>query len=231
MKINPVKKYTPGYPTREETLKNPELLKNLPKRWKGLLVSSSIISAMLLAGCKDVNSPKDIVDKLIPKPQPTGLIMGLIVMEHYSLTDEEAIEIILDEFSKSGLDFDVVHTDNVVADVPVNIKIDNESNEYEYSILNSEINVDGINRDLNISFEYISEDDFVNWTKDVRFLYADQRGHFLDDFLKDKCLNTKEGELVLALYHKSDYDLGVIEEELREQVRDFIDMLKTQGVI
>lgn len=231
MKICKVYKYKPGYPRREDTLNNPNLLKNTPNRWKNLLVSGSVLSSVILSSC-GVNSPQDLLNKLIPTPTPQqGFFGGMIVIQEYYFTDEEAIDVIVDEFANSGIAFDTVNTDKVVAELPVDVKFDVRNDKFKYYTLSTGLNVDGINKDYKISFEYVSKEDFSKWTTDENMNSEHIKGKFLDEFLEEGIFETKNGELVMAFYNSSHHDPTWLEEELRQQVREFVQMLQEQGVL
>ncbi|HHT94148.1 MAG TPA: hypothetical protein GXZ66_11705 [Clostridiaceae bacterium] len=227
MQIHKVKKYNAGYPKREETLKNPNLLKNAPDRWKALLASGTILSSVILASC-GINSPQDLWNKIKPTPTPP-LIEGVVISIPYYYIDEEAIDIIVDEFKAYGIMFDSENTKRVVAELPVDVKSIGDSMEFEYYTLTSEFIVDGTSEDLSISFEFISKEDFSKWAGQDN-MYPYYSTTFLRGFLEDGKFNTKNDEIVLAFYSKHT-NVDNMEKDLRKQVRDFIQMLEYQGVI
>lgn len=231
MKVNKVRKYQPGYPKKKDTLNNPNLLKSMPGRWKNLLVSGSVLSSVVLTSC-GVSSPQDLLNKLIPTPTPPrGFFGGMIVIQEYYFTDEEAVDIIVEEFANCGIAFDTVNTDKVVAELPVDVKFDMRNDKFDYYTLPSGFYVDGVNKRYNISFEYVSSEDFSKWTTDENMNSEHIKGKFLDEFLEDGIFETKNGELVMAFYNSSHHDPAWLEEELRQQVREFIQMLHEQGVL
>lgn len=230
MKVSKVRNYKPGYPRKEDALSNPNLLKNIPNRWKNLLLTGSVLSFLLLASC-DMNDPQKLLSKLIPKSTLQGHTSGMIVLKEFDYTDEEAISVILDEFAKHGITFEVDNTCNVHAELPVDVRMDAGNQTFDYYTLLSGLDVDGHNEEYNISFEYVSQDDFSKWTSNELLLSGFLRKEFLDYFFEDGLFKTENDEFVMAFYNHPHYDPAGLEEDLRNQVREFIHMLESQGII
>ncbi len=220
MKVCKVRKYKAGYPNREETLLNPILLKNMPDRWKGLVVSGSLFSSVLLASC----TPGTLFTRTGPAVLAGDMYVSL------SFTEDEGVEIILDEFKACCIDFEHAYRVKVNAEVPVDVKQD--EGEYAYKVLNAELEVDGRNKDGSVFFEFVSQYDFSKWTEDKVLLEDDyMRGQFLEEFFEDGVFKTENGEIVAVFYNTRGSDHNSMEEELRQQVRDFIKMMEEQGVL
>lgn len=219
MKFSKIKRYSPGYPTRLQTISNPDLLKKTPDRWKGLLVSGTLFSSALFAGCNPMN--------LFNRTQQV-VLMGE-VMVYVELAEDEAVDIIIDEFRAQGYEFDYAYGKNVNAELPMDFRFEEE---YEYDDLMTELEVDGMSKDGSIFFEFVSKHDVTYWTNDSDMrndVYL--RGQFLKEYFKEGMFKTENGEVVAAFYNMKGSDHDSLEEELRQQVRDFIRLMEEQGVL
>ncbi len=219
MKICKARRYNAGYPTKEETLINPEILKNMPERWKGLLVSGTLFSSVLLASC----DPRTLFNRTVP------VVLAGDAYVTLTFAEDEGVEIIIDEFLAQGIEFEHAYRVKVNAELPVDVEYEEE---FEYHTLKAELEVDGMSKDGTIYFEFVSHHDFSKWTDD-KVLIDDYftRGEFLKEFFEDGMFETENGEIVAAFYNTQGFDYGSMEEELRQQVRDFIKMMEEQGIL
>src|SRR5690554_1863029 len=125
MEVYNVKKHNPGYPTKDKAFIDPDLLRSTPNRWKGLFALGTVLSISVLSSCQN-QSPGQFVRNLFNNTPSSQVLMGDVMVVPTVLSEQEAIDIILDEASKHGIDFDVVDTKQVIAKIPVNIELDEE---------------------------------------------------------------------------------------------------------
>ncbi len=132
MEIKPIEKYkTPKYPLKYMVLNNPNILKNIPKRWKGnAKIGIALSSLLLLTLTACSQSGKKLPDEVVSSNKPVDLSNRKIaanvipgqkvspIFEHGEgsgsfgcvsvsppvfLSEEEALGIIVEEASKYGL--------------------------------------------------------------------------------------------------------------------------------
>ncbi len=301
MQIKPIKKYKiPKYPIKYVILNDPNILKNIPRRWKGNAKVGIALSSLLLltlAACsqRGVKLPEEAVSNNKPIDLSNRKIAANVIpgqkaspiFEHGEgsgsygcvsvsppvfLSEEEALEVIIEEAAKYGLNFypgaeeletsielnttqvqeEIVFSNTTIIDRDTSVKIDNSSHKYTRA---GKIVLDGGNEDGRISFEYVSVDDFKQWNpnfSEVSIFYTYDIKKTAQTFVENIKDNTNHSyvgtfydpmpctEIELTAedsgihYTEKEFEtksLEASENDLREQVRDFICWLKAEGVI
>ena len=273
MDIMPVKKYKdPNYPSKEMVLDNPELLKNLPDRWKGNIYVKAAFSTLLmftLTACGVRNNGSSEVNTKINKAEVAPIFehgkgrgsFGCVsVAPPAFLSEEEAFQVIQEEAKKYGITFDkdAKELKNVgIPETKLYLKPEGDAKNYKEDggIVNTSrkgnLMLDGYDNEKKLAFEFISKEDYEKWhvkenihstVEDFDFLST---AKVLNDGLKNKNEDTTIGvfynpmTMLSAEQIKSQSDWKINEnlvkakaqEELRAQVRDFLEWLKAQGIV
>lgn len=216
-----MKRYNiPVYPTKDIVDRDRSVLKSIPQRWKSNAPIGVILSGLLvlpLSGC-DYGRTAGV-------PEP---IMNL-------LTEDEARLVIMDEAKKAGINFEL--TDKEIKDVDMLFKDTyNKDGKKKDSNAPITLKLDGYDEDNKIAFEFVSENDFNEWTNSAKeqgkLEYCNFDGEVVSKNLKEAANRNKEDIIVGTFYNS--IDAGNIEdskEMLRTQVIEFIEWLKSEGII
>ncbi|MBN2498496.1 MAG: hypothetical protein JXR96_28150 [Deltaproteobacteria bacterium] len=195
MKPEPLKRYrTPAYPTKLMIMRDPEILKKSMSTFR--LPGTGLASALALfvaasGGC-------------------TATTGCMVVLPPVYLTEEEAMEIIRDEFASHG----------------VNLSVD----PADVSALELAVDADAVDLDHGIAVEFISKDDCV----------AEGGGEAEDEYCDFDAVKAEQESLVAhenpEVHFEAFSDPAQGNEEhseqlLREQVRIFAEWLQSEGVI
>lgn len=121
MKVMPVKQYSePDFPTRNIIDEHPELLRLVPKRWRGNPVVIAALTGMLAItlGVRSFAAPDEAKQKARVAPifehgQGQGSFGCVAVNPPVFLSEDEARKVILEEAKRAGIDFKV---DSLVID-------------------------------------------------------------------------------------------------------------------
>jgi hypothetical protein len=215
IKTSPVKAYkTPSYPSMETASLNPDLLKKLPERWrhnKAVVAAVAVISCISLSGCTSAR------------------LMGEVETPAF-ITEEEALSIIKNEALKHG-----VNLDDTPAEKSIKIRRSSGSSNSSENTYIEYVEIDISDNEKNIAVGYNRYGDselYYNKTADEGipynigvFSYPTQEVYELEKKINnDSNISSKQDTL-------SKEAKAVIEEDLREQVKDFIEWLRGQGVI
>ncbi len=267
MEIKPIENYkTPLYPKKEEILRNPNLLKTLPERWRGnayVAVALSSLLFMTLTAC----SNKDGGNAKIGKPVPIfihgdgrGSFGCISVAPPAFLSEDEAFDVISEEAKKEGIIFEKNAT------ILENVKIPKTDTFYSPSeeekskkmgTVEADLTLDGFDKVKHIGYEFVSKDDIHEWADKNQNMWSSvEKFEFLStaDTLSQG-VKDKTGDKMVAVFYDPHYkfdskdikniisknkdDYTKMENELkehvkvdlREQVKDFINWLKGQGMI
>lgn len=192
MKVSPVKHYSePDFPTRSILDERPELLRFVPKRWQRNPVVLTALTGLcaLTLGTRafaDVgkSTAANKVAPLFEHGTGVGDFGGMNPNPRVFLSEDEARAVILGEAKRAGVNFKV---DSLVLDnaaVPITDRYEFlDSIERSASGKTSDnkaltsisvkmptwhsqmFRLDGTDAKRNISFEYVSEEDFEAWEK------------------------------------------------------------------
>lgn len=223
--ITPVTAYlAPTYPTRGQLGADPEVLRRVPRRWRGQAVVLAVLAGAgvvtLAAGTAQAVEKAKIVARLAPL-FPLGIerprLAGDVAVPTL-LTEEEARVIVLEEAKKAGISFapDALAVEKV--------RIGKDGNRYANEFQQIDLTLDGTDAKRKIHYEIVTEADLAQWrgTKEKTF-----------------CLNTLDAATTLreGLSQKLPEGTTVLfhddgsRETLRKQVQEFIAWLKAEGVI
>lgn len=117
MDIKPVKKYkTPKYPDMQALINNPELLRQIPKRWKKSAFVNAAFSTLLiftLTSCRgrEVSGTSQVERKALVAPvfdhgNGRGSFGCMSIAPPSFLSEEEAFQVIQEEGKKYGISFE-----------------------------------------------------------------------------------------------------------------------------
>ncbi|MBN1775342.1 MAG: hypothetical protein JW817_02625 [Clostridiales bacterium] len=259
LKVEPVSLYkTPKYPTKEAVRANPLILNALPQRWRAmpaLCVAVSLTLSTGLFGCsKDIREDEDDDDDLrVSVPffahgEGRGSYGCVMVAPAVYLSEEEALQIIKEEAEAKGVVFDDTRTIRGARFPATNIFPGDD----EYETWNGSLELDGYDSDLKIGFEYVSENDVMDWVKETDVWCSvsdyDMKGtaERLSKVVKNTAVFYDPGTDFEALNVDWEADSETIDryfeqyeseqkermlEDLRAQVRDFLDWLAAEDII
>lgn len=210
----------PIYPTKDMVERDGSILEAIPKRWKGNAPISVLLSGLLvlpLSGCD------------------YGRTMGMPEPKMNSLTEDEARLVIMEEALKAGINFDV--TDKVLENIDMLFANSyNEVGEIEDSKASITLKLDGYDEEKKIAFEYITENDFYEWTNSAKeqgkLQYCGYNEEVVLKNLK-AAANRNEENITVGTFYTPMYSDSVEASDkiLRKQVREFIEWLKSEGII
>ena len=271
MNIEPLKHYDePVFPTYSVLDEHPELLMLVPNRWRGNTTVLTALAgvAFLISGCgrddkaaSDVSTPA-VTSQVAPIFQHgdgRGSFGCVAVNPPVILSEDEAREIIEKEAKKEGINFVREVTLLPKVSVPVTYPWEEDIEPGKSSVNpkfhSKQLKVDGTDRKHNISYEFISTQDFMDWQGEN--LRCSTVTHY-DTLSAAKLLNEGLSQAKLTDKYAVFYDPmsrppkieyprddknkidwkarkalteETAKEELRKQVRDFIKWLKAEGVI
>ena len=197
----------PAYPTKPAALADPALLKeHLPPAWLGRRELAGAAALFLAGGTLSLG---------------TGCTFGAPVVQNVCLTEKEALHVIRDELNHQGL---ILGEENVV--LP-EIQFTNSYGE------TAPLSADLADTQRDIAVEYLDERAY--WQCHPLVAEGAAAPADVADALvaaaADQAPTLRLGVFTTERDASGDCDAAVAEESLREQVRDFVDWLKAQGVI
>lgn len=228
MRLHPVRNYRqPNFPTKQFFEEHPEMLKLIPERWKKNAVITMTLSLVLSLSAHQ----KAVYGADLSWWMGGDTYMGIINMDNrlveenfLSELDQSAISIIEDEFRRANLKF----SNNVTVDCnfppfdshPLSsLKVYSQWPSEKHFCNNRKISfieeLDGYDSMRSIGYEYVSAQDA--WDQDYGY-----------EFFSHYQNTLKHSDLLghIGLFYRS-----TSEEELRIQVRSFIEWLRVEGVI
>ena len=163
------------------------------------------------------------------------------------LSEEEAAQVIREEALLQGVDFSGQKT--IEAELPVTNLYGDE--QFQNSSVRSTLELDGYDEALGIGFEFVSQKDVVSWKQDGNMassvenyemkdaserLHADNTAVFYDPGADWRAFSYNwengNGEAYDAYVQSfTENQKQAMKEQLREQVRDFLQWLQGQGII
>lgn len=258
LNVSPVKRYTdPKYPTKQEVMLHPQVLKAVPKRWSAKPAVSMVLLATLSTGlCSCMVKAKQLqgtekTELAIPVFQHgdgRGSYGCVSVAPPVFLSEEEAAQVIRQEAEAMGVRFD--RTKSIEGTFPAT---DLNSNEkLKDATWQGQLQLDGYDEALDIGFEFVSKNDVVEWQKIGDVMSSVESYDMLGT--AERLAGTSKN---LAVFYdpgqdweafkfnrenqESDIDVYIEQytaqqkermlEDLRLQVRDFLNYLSAQGVI
>lgn len=274
MNVEPLKSYRePKYPTREEVMDNPDILKLVPDRWKGNMYVKIALSALLacsLAGCSDNrggdennSAKKALVAPVFDHGSGRGSFGCVSVAPPAFLSEEEAFQVIQEEARDFGITFETRSPVLKGAKIP-ETKYHLETGSKVDEILkgrgkidstrSGELKLDGYDEKNKIGFEFVSKDDYDAWKIDEKVRSSVDQFDFLSTakLLREGIEGKNEDSSIGVFYNpmtilpreelisvKDEKDWAKIEmktkemakQNLKEQVKDFLNWLKAEGII
>lgn len=244
MNLQPVKRYNaPTYPTRNGMDTNPELLRAVPRRWAGNAAVLTLLAGIgLLAipgGLRAADKPAEspVVARVAPLfPQrarlPFSVERGMLrgdAMVTAFLSEEEARTIIAEEAKKAGISF--TPDAQVIKDVPMPAMQKGEDGNFVAGTTKLSLSLDGTDPKKQISYEYVSPADITEWQKNGIPADATFDEEPVAQALHDGLTQGIPAGTYAVFYDPMNFSAEKSREQLRQQVKDFITWLKTQGVI
>jgi len=257
MDLVPVKKYSlPNYPDKRTALQNPKLLKTIPERWKGNMYVCTALSSLLiftLVGCEQKG---DTDKKLAAAPIfEHGTGRGSFGCDSVAppafISEEEAFQVVQEEGKKYGIEFKKNGLELKKVKIPATSYAFTTSND-ESSAKNTthkgNLVLDGYDEEKKIGFEFISAEDYEQWKGRSNKMSTVNSFDFLATAKRLQTgISENKSEAAVGVFYnpmariapdtKLDYkalqELAVktAKEDLRAQVKDFLQWLKAQGII
>ena len=244
----------PNYPTKKQTLAHPELLASIPSRWKGSpALCAALALTVGLGGCAGKGGQARFFTGGAGTVIGEGDWVGMIQPPAF-LSEQEARQIIREEAEARGVHFGAEGTKTLSGYFPMTeFQLDSPGIS-EGETWQGDLALDGYDAEKGVGFEYISKTDIEQWSKtNVR---ADDKTSSVYDFSGAGLLLSRSireqmdedwGRIGIlydpgTVYVKTD-GAALSEEEyqqiqrefkienLRLQVRDFLDWLAVQGSI
>lgn len=269
MDIRPVKKYkTPDYPDKQSSIENPELLSQLPDRWKKNIYVQAALSTLLiftLSSCRgketggtSIIEKEAMVAPVIDHGAGRGSFGCMSIAPPSFLSEEEAYQVIQEEGKKYGITFEKNNLELKDVGIPETkyyLKYDEEdTGEVIDSSRKGDLTLDGYDEEKKIGFEFISREDYENWHVDQGIRSSVDDFDFLSTarVLRDGLLNKNDDTSIGVFYNPMEsvpinelngnlenIDWEALEkrvkqsaeDNLREQVKDFLEWLKAQGIM
>jgi len=257
MDLVPVKKYgSPNYPDKRAVMENPKLLKTIPERWKGNMYLCTALSSLLVftfAGCsqKGDTDKKPAAAPIFEHGTGRGAFGCDSVAPPSFISEEEAFQVVQEEGKKYGIEFkkDGLKLKKVkIPETSYDLTRDNSKSSGINTTHKGTLVLDGYDEEKKIGFEFISEEDYEEWQGDSKFGSSVKEYDFLTTAkLLQTGISEKNSEAAVGVFYnpmaslapdtKLDYkalkELAVktAKEDLREQVKDFLQWLKAQGII
>lgn len=277
MDIRPVKKYkTPKYPDRVAATNNPELLKQLPNRWKKNVWVTTALSSLLmltLTSCREgeangsnITEKEAMVAPIFDYGSGRGSFGCMSIAPPSFLSEEEAFQLIQEEGKKYGINFnrDGLEIKNVnIPETkyflrPEEVKEGSNSFKEKSGIIENikigDLKLDGYDDEKKIAFEFVSREDYDNWHSEEGVWSSVQDFDFLSaaSALRNG-LENSNGDISIGVFYNpmerlpenelkqgtenNDWDAmearikDMAEDNLRKQVKDFLEWLKAQGIM
>jgi hypothetical protein len=251
MQLKPLRRYTrPAYPTIDAIYADPDLLRRVPRRWRGKAI---VLAALATAGTLVALHANEAgaanpahVAPIFQHGNGRGAFGCEAVNPPVFLSEDEARQVIIEEAKRAGLTFTTEAPELKKVAIPVT----NEGmGEQKPKNTDGPLKLDLYAKKQKVAVEYVSQDDFKAWEgKDGGPRSSVSSVDILDAAtrLRDGLEKAKPAEMVGVLYDPmsrvnydgkkdwkdSEADAKVAaREELRKQVKDFMAWLKAQGVI
>lgn len=221
MEIVTLKQYkTPHYPIKDEIINSDILLNKLPKRWNSKILPFTSISAALLltlSACQPVRTA------------------GVNIAPRISLSEEDALIIINDEAKNYGITFEYDKTEIQNVDIPYkqiyNLNTNGTIEEETFETKKGNLILDGYVQNSKIGFEYVSDTDIDQWAADDSQQSLNGENKNIANNLSSSIKNADKEKKIGVFYDPHAVDMTEAKTQLRNQVRNFINWLKAEGVI
>ena len=257
LKIEPVlTKKAPKYPDKYSVALDKMLLGNTPARWNTPLVKSITGTALsfsimaTLAGCaaSGADTLKKNVAPLFVHGEGTGTVGCMSVVAVHFLSEEDALQIITDEFAKHGLT--AIESSRVLYNIQLPLLItryDDLSEKWRHTNHTGSLSLDLDLVEANVSVEFVSTEDYRSFPADypeyltgisvMTYNIKPSAEQLVTAFKDLDNTDTTYATFYDPAFDRYSYVPPLPNAEitsdglLREQVRDFIEWLAAQGVI
>lgn len=176
LKLEPVKSYSvPEYPSKAEVIKNPEILRRIPEKWRMNPVLCAVLAFTLSSGlyaCTKTsgqeNNETDV--SVLISDNESGVFVPIFdhgegrgsygcvsVAPPVFLSEEEAIQVIREEAMLQGVDFSSSET---ITEAVLPITNEFGDDKFADKTKQGALELDGYDTKLGIGFEYVSKEDF-----------------------------------------------------------------------
>lgn len=248
MEVKPLKSYkTPTYPEKYRVLRDPNILKILPQRWKGnakVGIALSSVLMLMLAGCGqkaagNAGTPgTENAKEGTGVGQTNGIVTVAPIFEHGTgrgsfgcvsvappafLSEAEAYEVIAEEVKREGL---VLEKGGPVIDgveMPLTslVYTSEEERTAAPKSVKGSLEPDGYDRSKSIAYEFVSKEDILAWQdKDQGVMSSVDSYDAIDTAkrLKDGLQGRSGNATVAIFYDPMGYDQEV-GDKYREEFR------------
>jgi hypothetical protein len=252
---------SPNYPDKQTIIKNPKLLKTMPERWKGNMYVCTALSSLIMfmfSGCvqKGVSGAEPANGKLEAVPifehgTGRGSFGCSSVAPPAFISEEEAFQVIQEEGKKYGLVFDKkdLKLENVkIPETKYMLSTVNGKSAAIDSTRKGNLVLDGYDEAKKVGFEFISTDDYEEWQiKSNTRSTVDEFDFLSTAKLLQSGINESKSESSVGIFYNpmmslkasekldidalQNYTTDSAKEDLRKQVKDFLQWLKAQGII
>ena len=252
--VEPLLSYgPPQYPVKERALAHPELLASTPSRWKGSpLLCAALALTVGMGGCAGKGGQARFFTGGAGTVIGEGDWVGMIQPPAF-LSEQEAGQIIREEAEARGVCFGDHGTKVMTGEFPIPAVAFAGNYGDTLKTWQGQLQLDGYDEQKNVAFEYISKEDIDQWARQaaggnscVEMYRFHQTASRLTESMKDQLRGRQEH--VGVFYDPGTTNVGPYggtrdeeayqqtqkeykTEQLRLQVRDFLDWLAAEGII
>ena len=258
LKSNPMHSYkNPQYPTKIQVYEDPDLLKKyMPPLWRKNAQVAGLATLFMVASCQSnksiLKSDLDsnaaaIVAPIFEHGDGRGSVGCEVINPPVFLSEEEALQVIGEELVKSG--FEISKTNVSLANLTIHHGIDIDRDDYYIRGICERGDLKPLNVDLyddsqKIAVEFVSKSDNQDFgiRRGIGSSVDSYDLHAVADSLAEEVKVRGKGVYFGTFYDPLERSLddeewywdreGMVSKQyLRNQVKDFIDWLKAQGVM
>jgi hypothetical protein len=278
MEIKPVKlKRKPGYPTIKTFVDNPGLLsKNVPFAWIRNQYVATSLATFILCGCgnqsntqktkpdsvivvkeKEKNKSDEIqnvkqdavkIARIFSHGDGSGAIGCMVMSPPVFISEDEARKIIFTALKAENIEFSTKNTPVLKFTAPPIANSFEDENSKNIQQAKVVISIDGYNPQYNLAIEYVSYDDFNQFTSPSGGMSTLQGIHIKQaaELIRNELI--AHGKMNAGIFYdpltKNNFDPrpemhlkkeknphSEARELLKAQVKDFIDWIKKEGII
>lgn len=242
LKLRPLAEYPePDYPCRDYLLEHPELLRLIPKRWRGNPLVHAFLGTALCLMHQSATQAEDKTEKL-PQLESRELVMGKFSTPTY-LSEADAHKVIQAEAEKAGLSLTV--PGGKIENLKIHFIASDLAKKHfsPIEVTLKEIQIDGKDEAKHISFEFLSNKE-IQALGELDKSIPKISGERLEPMgfqwatptstctvLSDALDKAEPGIRHGVFYDPAVYPTETKRVQLEQQVREFLAYLKAQGVL
>lgn len=235
LKIRPILKYQePDYPCRDYLLEHPELLRYVPKRWRGNPLIHTFLGAALCLLNQPAAQAEDKTEKTPVLQMHIGIAGDMCAPKF--LSEEEATKIIQSEAKKAGIAF--TSPGEKITNLKVRYIISSDDKKLSSPVEKGlkEVTMNGLDEKKHVAFEYLSEKGIEKLDEEMKTNSSEQQFGWATLESRTAAVKTaldkaEPGVRHAVFYDPQGYDDKENRKQLEIQVREFLAYLKAQGVI